>query len=25
MTWQVSIGYFSEWRIEDVASYNWLF
>jgi len=25
MRCQVVIGYFSEWRIEDVASFNWLF
>ena len=25
MTCQVLSGYFSEWRIEDVACFNWLF
>jgi len=24
MRWQTVSGYFSEWRIEDVASFNWL-
>jgi len=24
MMWQTVSGYFSEWGIEDVASFNWL-
>jgi len=24
MVWQTVNGYFSEWGIEDVASFNWL-
>ena len=25
MMWQVLSDYFSEWRIEDVTNFNWLF
>jgi len=24
MMWQIVSGYFREWEIEDVASFNWL-